>query len=153
MIGEPKKQLVFIGSDHAGFKAKEELKPYLQGKGFEVTDLGCFSEEPVDYPDVAREVGEKVVEHRDAFGVLICGSGIGVCMAVNKFKEVRAVNAITEQQAEMSRQHNNANVLTMGARLMDTALMKKVVDKFFATGFENDVERHVRRVEKLSHIG
>lgn len=153
MIGEPEKQLVFIGSDHAGFKAKEELRPYLQSKNFDVTDLGCFSEEPCDYPDIAREVGEKVVEHPDAFGVLICGSGIGVCMAVNKFKEIRAVNACSEQMAEMARQHNNANVVTFGARLMDTATMKKVLDKFFATKFESDAERHVRRVEKLSHIG
>ncbi|MBI2634468.1 ribose 5-phosphate isomerase B [Candidatus Peregrinibacteria bacterium] len=153
MIGEKKKKLVFIGADHAGFKAKEDLKAYLQQKGFEVTDLGCFTEESCDYPDVAREVGEKVVEHPESFGVLICGTGIGVAMAVNKFKDIRAVNAVTAEMAEMARKHNNANVLTMGARLTDIDAMKKIADKFFETDFENGEERHVRRVEKLSHIG
>lgn len=152
MIGEPEKKIIFVGSDHAGFAAKEALKPYLEEKGLDVTDLGCFSEEPCDYPDIAREVAEKVLEHQDARGLIICGSGIGVSIAANRFKTVRAVNANTEQLAEMGRKHNNANVLTMGARVIDVETMKKIVDKFLTTEFEGE-ERHERRVEKLSTLG
>lgn len=153
MIGEKEKKLVFMGSDHAGFKIKEELKGYLGGKDFDVTDLGCFSEEPVDYPDIAREVSEKVYEHADSFGILICGSGVGMSMAANKMPGIRAVLAGSEEIAELSRKHNNANVLTLGARVMDLSLMKKIVDKFLSTDFEKKEERHVRRVEKMDSMG
>ena len=150
MIGEKKKKLIFIGSDHAGFRAKEELKCYLGGKDFDVTDLGCFSEEPCDYPDIAREVGEKVYEHADSFGILICGSGVGMSMAANKMKGIRAVLAGSEEVAELSRKHNNANVLALGARVTEIGLIKKIVDKFLSTDFEKEEERHVKRVEKMN---
>ena len=150
MIGEKKKKLIFAGSDHAGFKAKEELKNYLGGKDFDVTDLGCFSEEPCDYPDIAREVGEKVYEHAGSFGILICGSGVGMSMAANKMKGIRAVLASSEEIAELSRRHNDANVVTLGARVMEIGLMKKIVDKFLSTDCEKGEERHVKRVEKMN---
>lgn len=155
MFKEEKKQLIFIGSDHAGFQAKEQLKPYLIEQGFEVTDLGCFSEDPCDYPDIAREVSEKVIEHEDvkAFGIILCGSGNGVAMAANRFREIRAALAVNEHMAEMTRKHNNANVLTLGARDMDVETMKKVSTTFLTTKFESEEERHVRRVEKLSNLG
>lgn len=155
MFKEVPKQLVFIGSDHAGFKAKEELKPYLVLEGFEVTDLGCFSEDPCDYPDIAREVSEKVIEHNgdSAFGILICGSGNGVAIAANRYKDIRAGVAVNERMAEMTRKHNNANVLTMGARDIDVEMMKRVAKKFLTTEFESNEERHVRRVEKLNTMG
>lgn len=155
MFKEEKKQLVFIGSDHAGFQAKEQLKPYLNEQGFEVTDLGCFNEDPCDYPDIAREVSEKVIEHNGdkAFGIILCGSGNGVAMAANRFREIRAALAVNEHMAEMTRKHNNANVLTLGARDIDMETMKKVTKTFLTTKFESEEERHVRRVEKLSNLG
>lgn len=153
MFYEKDKKLVFIGSDHAGYEAKTGLKPFIESLGFAVTDLGAFDANPIDYPDVAREVSEKVIEHAPdgARGILICGSGIGMAMAANKLKGIRAVLAADEATAEISRQHNDANVLTMGARTTNLDLMKKIVEKFFTTSFEN-VERHVRRVEKMSKI-
>lgn len=150
---EVQKQLVFIGCDHAGFEAKELLKPYLVAEGFEVTDLGCFNTDPCDYPDIAREVSEKVIEHPAAFGILICGSGNGVAIAANRYKDIRAGVAVNENMAEMTRKHNNANVLTMGARDIDNEMMKKVAKKFLTTEFESKEERHVRRVEKLNTLG
>lgn len=152
MIGEKKKQLVFIGSDHAGFAVKAKLHEFLQQKGLDVTDLGCFNEDACDYPDIAREVGEKIMEHPDAFGILICGSGVGVAMAANKIKGVRAAMANNVEIAETSRRHNNANVLTMGARTTDLSEMEKITTKFLETAFESDLERHVRRVEKINNM-
>lgn len=151
MLDGKKKQLIFMGSDHAGFKAKEELKATLSKDEFDITDLGCFSEEPCDYPDIAREVGEKIQEHADAKGILICGSGIGVSIAANKIHGVRAVLATSVELAELSRQHNNANVLAMGARTTDMDTIKKITDKFLHTDFD-DEERHLRRVEKINNL-
>ncbi len=152
MFDEKVKKVIYMGSDHAGFKAKGELKPYIEAKGFEVTDLGCFNEDPCDYPDIAREVAEKVSEHKDSLGILMCGSGIGVAMAANKVKGVRAVQAVDSEVAGLARQHNDANILTMGARITDVAGMKPIVDKFLETPFENTEERRVRRVEKLNNM-
>lgn len=151
MLDGKKKQLIFMGSDHAGFKAKEELKATLSKDEFDITDLGCFSEEPCDYPDIAREVGEKIQEHPEAKGILICGSGIGVSIAANKIHGVRAVLATSVELAELSRQHNNANVLAMGARTTDMDTIKKITDKFLHTDFD-DEERHLRRVEKINNL-
>lgn len=152
MFNEKEKKLIFVGSDHAGFKAKEELKDSLDKGHYAVTDLGCFNEEPFDYPDIAREVGEKVSEHPGAFGVLICGSGIGVAMAANKIHGIRAAQAMSEDVAKMAREHNDANILTMGARITDVDLMKKITEKFLTTEFEKGEERRVRRVEKLNNM-
>jgi len=153
MFYEKDKPLVFIGSDHAGYESKALLKPFIESLGFAVTDLGAFSENPIDYPDVAREVGEKIIEHAatGAKGVLICGTGIGMSMAANKLKGVRAALATDENLAEMARKHNDANIVTMGARTTDIDTMKKIVDKFLHTDFEA-AERHVRRVEKMDKI-
>lgn len=153
MFDEKDKTLVFIGSDHAGYEAKAGLKPFIESLGFAVTDLGAFSANPIDYPDVAREVGEKVIEHakEGAMGILICGTGIGMSMAANKLHGVRAALATDENLAEMSRKHNDANVLAMGARTTDVELMKKITEKFLKTPFEAE-ERHVRRVEKMDKI-
>lgn len=149
---EKDQKLVYIGSDHAGFQMKNEMKTHLEGKGFHVTDLGVFNEEPSDYPDVGREIGEKVMENGGSYGIAICGSGIGICMAVNKIVGVRGVLAVDEKMAEASRKHNNANVLCLQGRDADVERSKRIVDKFFATEFEKDQERHVRRVKKLSEM-
>ena len=152
MIGDKAKQMVFVGADHAGFKAKNELRDFLKKENYDVTDLGTFSEEPYDYPDIAREVGEKVQEHPGAFGILMCGSGIGVAMAANKLRGIRAVQAINEELAVIGRQHNDANVLTMGGRITDVETMKKIAMKFLKTEFESGEERRVRRVQKMNEM-
>ncbi len=152
MFGEKEKISVYLGGDHAAFEAKGKLKEFLEAEGYHVTDLGTFSEDSIDYPDIAREVGEKVLEHDGAFGILLCGSGVGVCMAANKVRGVRAALANTEELAEMSRKHNNANVLTMGARTTNQDDLNKIALKFLTTAFEKDHERHVRRVKKLTEM-
>ncbi len=150
MFGEKPKKLVFIGSDHAGFKAKAAVYKHLVDTGYDATDLGTFSEEPYDYPDIAREVSEKVQEHDGSFGILICGTGVGMSMVANKLKGIRAALVTDENVAELSRKHNDANVLTMGARVVDVGMMLKIVDKFLSTDFEKKEERHVRRVGKIN---
>jgi ribose 5-phosphate isomerase B len=140
---------IFIGSDHAGYEMKKSIKEYLQGKEIKVTDLGAFSgEESVDYPDLTREVVEKVLEYPGTLGIMICGTGQGSAMAANRFKKIRAALCDSEYLAEMARAHNHANVLCLGARVINDELAKKIVDKFLNTSFDND-ERHKRRVEKI----
>ena len=140
---------IYIGSDHAGFDAKNELKPFLEENNFNVTDLGCFTPDPCDYPDIAREVSEKVLEVEGSLGILICGTGIGMSMAANKLRGIRAAVATSEEMAESTRKHNDANVLAMGSRIIGVEDMKKITLKFLQTDFEKDKERHVRRVEKI----
>lgn len=149
MFGEEKKQVVYIGSDHAGYESKSGLGKYLEGEGYDVTDLGCFDEEPHDYPDIAREVSEKVLETKGVFGILICGTGIGMSMAANKLNGIRAALVTSEEMAEMTRKHNDANILAMGSRTTDLETMKKIALKFLRTDFEKNEERHVRRVKKI----
>lgn len=149
MFDKVKLMPIYIGSDHAGFDAKNELKPFLEENKFEITDLGCFTSEPYDYPDIAREVSEKVLEVEGSLGILICGTGIGMSMAANKLTGIRAAVATSEEMAEASRKHNDANVLAMGSRTTNAEDMKKIALKFLRTGFEKDKERHVRRVEKI----
>jgi len=140
---------IFIGSDHAGYELKKSLREYLQGKEIRVTDFGAFSgEESVDYPDLTREVVEKVLEYPGSLGIMICGTGQGSAMAANRFKKIRAALCDSEYLAEMARAHNHANVLCLGARVIDIELAKKIVDKFMNTSFDKD-ERHKRRVEKI----
>jgi len=139
---------IYIGSDHGGYEMKGSLKEHLVERGHDVTDLGCFSMDSVDYPDIAREVCEKVSENPSARGVLVCGTGIGMQIAANKIPGIRATVATDEHMAEMSRRHNDANVVTLGGRTCDIEMAKKIVDKFMTTDFENE-ERHVRRVAKL----
>lgn len=149
MFGEKQKKVVYLGGDHAGFAVKSQLDTFLRDKGFETIDLGVFNEDPADYPDIAREVGEKVFESPDSFGILICGSGVGISIAANKVKGVRAALCTDEGMAETARKHNDANVLSMGARHTDLEMMKKIAEKFVTTDFEKDEERHVRRVNKI----
>lgn len=142
---------IYIGSDHGGYEMKNSLKDYLVSKGNDVTDLGCFSTDSIDYPDIAREVAEKVTENPGSRGVLICGTGIGMQIAANKIPGIRATVATDEHMAEMSRKHNDANVITLGGRTTEMEIAKKIVDKFLSTDFENE-ERHTRRVEKMMNI-
>ena len=140
---------IYIGSDHAGYNLKQAVKKHLEEKDIKITDLGSFSgEEAVDYPDIAREVSEKVLEYPGTFGIMICGTGQGSAMMCNRNKGIRAALCNTENLAEMARQHNHANVLCLGERTTETDLALKIVDTFLNTPIDND-ERHKRRVDKL----
>src|SRR5258708_16951239 len=114
---------IALGADHAGYELKDKIKLHLQRKGFEVYDDGTNSGESVDYPDYARRVGEDVSRERADLGILVCGSGIGMAIAANKVPGIRPANVTNEGEAQMSREHNNANVLALGARILkeDTA--------------------------------
>ena len=144
---------IYIGSDHGGYEMKGNLVEYLKGQDLDVVDLGCFSEDSVDYPDIAREVSEKVTENEGSKGVLICGTGIGMQMMANKMPGIRATVATDENMAEMSRKHNNANVLTLGGRTTELEKAKSIVSAFLGNEFEKGEERHVRRVNKMNAQG
>jgi ribose 5-phosphate isomerase B len=139
---------IAIGCDHAGFEYKEEVKKMLQNNGWQVQDFGTHSNESTDYPDYAHPVAEMVTSGKAATGLLICGSGNGVCMTANKHKGIRAALCWNEELVALSRQHNNANVLCMPARFVSLDLAKKMTDVFLNTAFEGG--RHERRVDKIS---
>lgn len=141
--------MIYIGSDHAGLPLKQEIKQHLDSQKQKYVDLGVFAvEPPADYPDIAQEVAEKVRENHGAMGILVCGTGVGMCMAANKIHGIRAAVSESEQTAQMSRKHNNANVLCLGGRVIKPEIAVKLVDAFLNTPFEAE-ERHVRRVEKI----
>ncbi len=141
---------ILIGSDHAGFELKEHVKEHLGHSGYDVVDVGTTNEESVDYPDYARAVGEAVASGDADFGILACGSGLGMAIAANKVDGVRAVQIMDPELAAMARRHNDANVLTLPGRYMTPAQADKVVDAFLATAFEGG--RHQRRVDKITKI-
>jgi|WetSurMetagenome_2_1015567.scaffolds.fasta_scaffold259671_2 ribose 5-phosphate isomerase B len=146
----PKYEIVYIGCDHAGFEMKEGLKKHLVEQGVKFLDLGTFSQDSIDYPDIAREVSEKVVEEKNALGILICGTGIGMMMSANKLKGVRAAVCTHELMAKMARSHNDANILCLGSRIIGLELAKHITDVFLETEFE-DEERHNRRIAKMEN--
>lgn len=139
---------IAIGSDHAGFALKEKLKDYLADNGNSVEDMGTFSLDSTDYPDYAYLVADAVQTGVVESGVLICGTGIGMSIAANRFSGVRAAQCTDPEHASLARAHNNANVLTLGARLIDVETARRIIDTFFATEFEGG--RHARRVDKLA---
>ncbi len=141
---------ISLGADHAGFELKERVREHLKQQGIEVHDRGTVSNDSVDYPDFAREVGEEVAAHQADLGILVCGSGVGMSIAANKVPGIRAANVSTEYEAEMSRRHNDANVLSIGARVLDEAKAMAIVDKWLHTDFEGG--RHQRRVDKIMAI-
>lgn len=136
-----------IGCDHAGFDYKEVIKQILTDAGWQVEDKGTYSKESTDFPDYAHPVAAAVETGVAAVGILICGSGNGVCMAANKHKGVRAALCWNEELAALARQHNNANVLCIPARFVPQELANKMTDIFLSTAFEGG--RHERRVEKI----
>lgn len=142
---------IAIGSDHAGYELKESIKGFLKQNKYEVEDLGTDSPESVDYPDYARKVSEAVLGGCE-FGILICGSGIGMSMSANRFPGIRAALCMTPELAKAGREHNNANVLCMGARFMDEKTAKETTRAFLGAEFKNE-ERHVRRLKKMSALG
>jgi ribose 5-phosphate isomerase B len=141
---------IALGADHAGFELKDKIRQHLLDKGISVDDRGTNSTESVDYPDYARDVAERVAGKKADWGILVCGSGIGMAIAANKVPGVRAANVSNEVEAQLSREHNNANVMTLGARLLDESKVMKIVDRWLSTSFAGG--RHERRVEKIAAI-
>ena len=136
-----------IASDHAAFNEKSELIHFLRNKGFEVSDFGCNSEDSVDYPDYAHALSNKIITNEVDKGILICGTGIGISIAANKNRGIRAALCCTEYHAEMSRKHNDANIIAFGARVSNIKDMFRMADIFLNTAFE--AGRHKSRVEKI----
>lgn len=144
------KMKVAIGSDHAGFEAKEKIKTLLQELGIEFLDLGTHSGVSVDYPDFGAMVGRAVAEGEAESGIVVCGSGIGIAIAANKVHGVRAAQAWSPETAMLARQHNDANVLSIGARVLSEAEIDGIVRAWFSAGFEGG--RHQGRIDKISAL-
>jgi ribose 5-phosphate isomerase B len=138
---------VIIGNDHAGVGYKKLIVSYFTNKGIHVLDLGASSEDSVDYPDYAKKVSEEVLKKKDNLGILICGTGIGMSIAANKFKGIRAALIYDKETAILAKKHNNANILCLGARKTDINLALDMIETFLETEFEL---RHQRRIDKLS---
>ncbi len=142
--------MIAIGADHAGYEAKEVLKKYLESKGVEYKDFGTYGKDSCHYPIFAEKVARSVATHESEKGILVCGSGIGVSIAANKVKGIRAALCYEPELVEMSRKHNDANVICFGARFSDTKKMQEMIDIFLNTDFEGG--RHTDRVKLISDI-
>lgn len=142
--------MIAIGSDHGGFILKEQIKKILQQNNIEFKDYGCFDEKSCDYPDIAKEVCQKINEHICDKGILICGTGIGISIAANKIKNIRAALCSDIFSAKYTRLHNNSNVLCLGARVIGVGLACEIVDTFLNTDYEGG--RHDLRLEKITKL-
>ncbi|MDA8569590.1 ribose 5-phosphate isomerase B [Candidatus Pelagibacter bacterium] len=138
---------IFLSSDHAGYKLKEIIKIYLDKIMIKYTDLGPFSNDRVDYPDYAHKVAKKVKTNKNHIGILVCGSGTGMNIAANKHKNVRAAQCFNVKSTKLSRLHNDANIITLGSRLLSKKNALKFVDVFLNTKFEGG--RHTKRIRKI----
>jgi len=138
---------ICIASDHAGFKLKENIKNFLVKKNISIFDLGPMNENSVDYPDFAKKVSNRVKSNRGDIGILICGSGIGMAISANKIKGIRASVCYNVKSTRLSRLHNNANIITLGARLTNKNVATKLVMIFLKTKFEGG--RHLKRIKKI----
>jgi ribose 5-phosphate isomerase B len=138
---------ILIASDHAGFKLKEVIKLYLIKKKIKVVDLGPFKLVKVDYPDYAHKLSKKIDLNKKLTGILVCGSGIGMEMTANRYKNVRAALCYNQKSAQLSRSHNNANVITLGSRLTKKSVALKCINTFLNTKFEGG--RHTKRIKKI----
>lgn len=141
---------IVIGSDHRGYTLKEDFKKHFDNIKMDYKDVGTNSTDSVDYPDFAKKVGECIENEGYDFGILICGSGIGVSIAANKVKGLRAVNANNNNLAEMARKHNDANVICFGSDFIDIEKAARFFEIFINTDFEGG-ERHIRRIQKLEN--
>lgn len=141
---------IAIGSDHGGVSLKESVREHLEKKGYVVKDFGTYTRESCDYPDISEIVSLNVVDKKYDFGILICGTGIGIGIAANKVKGVRAALCHDTFSAHASREHNNANILTMGERVIGQALALDIVDTFLSAEFEGG--RHQSRIDKITQL-
>lgn len=142
--------MIAIGSDHGGFALKEAVKKHLEAKGIEVKDFGCYSTDSVDYAIHAAKVAHCVADGEAEYGVLVCSTGIGISMAANKVKGIRAALCCDTHAAEMTRRHNNANILCMGGLVISEEMGLNIVDTFLSFEFEGG--RHQRRVDQIAAI-
>ena len=138
---------IFISSDHAGFKLKEAIKSYLSNKKLSFTDMGPYNDSRVDYPDFAHKVARKVKLNKNNIGILVCGSGMGMNIAANRHKNIRAAQCFNLKSAKLSRLHNDANIITLGSRLLSKKLALSCVIAFLNTKFEGG--RHLKRIKKI----
>ncbi len=138
---------VCIASDHAGYKLKEYIKNYLIDKNLSIFDIGPFNDRSVDYPDYAKKLGHRIKSKKSDVGILVCGSGTGMAISANKIKSIRAAVCYNLKSTRLSRQHNNANIISLGSRLISKKLSLKLVDVFLNTKFEGG--RHLRRIKKI----
>lgn len=141
---------IAVGSDHAGFKLKERVKSFLFNLSIEVLDLGCFSDESCDYPDYGEAVALAVKESKSKFGILICGTGIGISISANKIAGIRAALCTSPKMAELARQHNDANILALGARIINEKEAEDIIRTFLVTEFAGG--RHLKRLNKIKLI-
>ena len=139
---------ILIASDHAGYKLKQKIITFLNSKDFVITDLGPKDEQSVDYPDYAKKLSKKINDKN--FGILICGSGIGMSIMANRYKKVRGSLVNSIKTTKLAREHNNANVLILGSRVTNANIALKIVDTFFKTFFLKG--RHLRRVKKFKNV-
>ena len=142
--------MIALGADHGGYNLKEAIIVYLKENNIEYTDYGCYSEESVDYDVYAKKVAEAVASGKADKGILCCGTGIGISIAANKVKGIRAAVVTNEFCAEMTRRHNDANILAMGGRVIDAQTAVKLADIFLNTEFEGG--RHQRRIDQITKI-
>ena len=138
---------IFISSDHAGFKLKEEIKSHLLKKKLSFQDLGPFNDVRVDYPDYAHKVARKVKANKSNVGILVCGSGMGMNIAANRHKNIRAAQCFNLKSTKLSRLHNDANIITLGSRLLTKKIALDCVSAFLKTKFEGG--RHLKRIKKI----
>ena len=140
--------MIAVGSDHAGYELKNQLMEHLKNRGYEVKDYGTYSEASCDYPDYAKQVANAVAVGEAEKGLLVCGTGIGMSIAANKVKGIRAAVSSDEFSAEATRSHNDANILCLGARVVDYAKAERLLDIFLDTPFSAE-EKHIRRISKI----
>ena len=138
---------VCIASDHAGYNLKEDIKNYLVDKKLSVFDMGPYDSQSVDYPDYAKKLGNRIKLKKSDVGILVCGSGTGMAISANKIKTIRAAVCYNSKSTRLSRQHNNANIIAIGSRLIKKRLSFKLVEVFLQTKFEGG--RHLRRIKKI----
>lgn len=140
--------MIGIGSDHGGFDLKQEIMELLEKEGYEFKDYGCFDKQSIDYPDVAKPLCHDVVDGKLDKGILLCGTGVGISIAANKVKGIRAALCSDHFTAMATREHNDSNVLVLGGRNTGPEVAKDIVKAFLTTEFSGD-ERHARRIEKI----
>lgn len=140
--------MIVIGSDHGGYELKQEIMAYLKDHGYEYTDVGCYTPESCDYPDIAAKAVKMILDGEAEKGILICGTGIGISISANRYPGIRAALCTDCFAAEATREHNDANVLCMGGRVVGPGLALKITETFLTTEFSND-ERHIRRLSKI----